>query len=140
MPLVTGTLSDIAPKSLAALNPEIIVTLSEPTTRAGRLFTTKPLVIVPEPSGYFAFEVASTSGMIPYAWYELTIRWISATGGFDHLRWRLRVPNDGGQIGHLLEAPAGADNIWIGAEPPPVDGPIWIKNDENPARVMRYRN
>ena len=142
MPLVTGTLSDIAPNPLAGLRPQIIIALSEPTTKNGRLFATAPIIIEPDPSGYFAIELASTSGMIPTsgAWYSLTIRWLSASGGFDHLRWKLRVPSEGGQIGHLLEAPAGADNIWISPNPPPVPGPVWIKNDENPALVMRDRS
>ena len=126
MPLVTGTLTDFGLQPLTGAQPELIFTPQEPATKNGRLLATRPIVVTPQPSGYFEVDLISTVGVVPATWYEVTIRWVDPASGFDHVRWRLTVPDGGGQIGTLLAAPAGPGTFYAGRERPPVDGKIWL--------------
>lgn len=135
MPLVTGTLTDFNLNPLTALQPELTFVPSGAATKNGRLFSARPISIRPEPSGYFSIDLASTDGTTPETWYVVIVRFLDGSGNADYLRWKLRVPNAGGQIGQLLEAPTNPGLVWFGPNPPPgtpVRGTGWIKTDDNP--------
>jgi len=140
MPLVTGTLTDFGLQPLTGAQPELIFTPQQASTKNGRLLATLPVRVTPQPSGYFEVDLISTVGLVPATWYELTILWLAPGGGFDHLRWRVNVPAEGGQIGTLLDAPTGQDVIWVGPTRPPTDGPVWFNTAANPAQIMRYQD
>jgi len=120
MPLVTGTLTDFGLKPLADQQPQLVFTPQEASTKNGRLLATAPVLVTPQPSGYFEVDLVATAGLVPETWYELTILWLTPGGGFDHPRWRITVPAAGGQIGTLLSAPAGSGAVFIGSSPPPM--------------------
>lgn len=135
MPTVTGTLTDFGTVPLSSsLAPRLIFVPSGAAAKNGRLFASRPIVVVPQPSGYFEVELFSTEGTTPPTWYEVTIQWLEEATNPDHLSWKLRVPAAGGQIGALLEAPAPSGAVWFGTEPPEVPSRYtgWVKTDALP--------
>ena len=138
MPLVTGTLSDFIRDPLAAaLSPQIVFVPSSAAAKNGLLFASRPIIVTPQPSGYFEVDLFSTEGTTPPTWYTVRIQWVESNGGYlgaDHLEWKLRVPADGGQIGALLDAPAPSGAVWFGPEPPssPSRYTGWVNTGLNP--------
>jgi hypothetical protein len=144
MPLVTGTLTDFITNPLAAgINPRIVFQPSGAAAKNGRLFASRPIIVAPQPSGYFEADLFSNEGTTPPTWYLVKIQWLDSDGGYvaaDNLEWKLRVPADGGQIGALLEAPSPTGAVWFGPTPPPVPSQYtgWINPEENPPIYRQY--
>ncbi|WIB16282.1 hypothetical protein DEJ34_03875 [Curtobacterium sp. MCPF17_050] len=143
MPAVTGTLRDFNIQSLAAFSPRIIFTPSGVAVSETRLYSTKPVVVVPNLGGDFEVFLQATEDVDPAVWYTIRIEWLDSDKGYvgvDLVEWKLFVPSDGGSIGDLLRVPASAVRVWVGLEPPayPSPGTLWLLM--NPDDVDDPRN
>jgi len=129
---VTGSLGDAGFLSLAAFSPRIILTLSEPTVSGSALMATRPIVVIPDPTGVFAFNTGATDTMAGDPYYKVRFEWLDIGGayiGADFPDWQLRIPSTGGSFGYLLELPANPAQTWVGpdAPPNPTPGRWWLK-------------
>lgn len=122
MAVVTGTLTDFGLQSLAGLSPRIIFTASDPTTLGGRLFSTKPIVVIPSSSGAFSVDLQPTEFIMPEVFYRIRVEWLDSDGGYvgvDFFDWPLYVPEAGGAIGDLALTDANPQLAWVGVDEPP---------------------
>jgi hypothetical protein len=135
MATVTGTLHDFGMGPLAAFSPKITFRPSGPGVTGAKLLATKPITVVPDESGYFTVELEPTDAIHPDRWYTIAIEWLDASieyiGKDILVDWKLRVPQAGGPIGQLVEAPSNPAQVWTGLTPPmlPTRGTWWLVVD-----------
>lgn len=143
MAVVTGTLSDFQLDALAPYSPQVVFTPSGVATSLSRLLATRPVTVVPDATGFFSVDLVPSTTLVPDAWYDVTIRWLEADGGYaatDHVGWRLDVPPAGGTISDLFRVNAGRADVWIGPTEP-VDaqptGSLWINTSVRPPALYK---
>lgn len=151
MPLVTGTVQDIAGMPLTGLNPIIRFTpAGVAASPGGRVFTSKKVDVEPTSTGTFSVDLATTYGLIPNdAHWKIAILFRNPDGydeghGYTQVGlpgWKLRVPPEGGAIGPMIDAPAPANSLWIGLTPPPEGRgyQYWIDLSTNPAQIKEWQ-
>jgi len=144
MPTVTGTLQDFNLQPLAGFRPELVFTASGAAVFRPRVFVTKPVVVSPTNLGAFTVELAATTLLRPDTWYTLAIRWLDPQGGYtttDFPEWKIRVPEEGGNLAELAEAEPTDRMTWVGPNPP--TGTLarylwWIDTSSNPPVLYEW--
>jgi hypothetical protein len=111
-----------------------------------RIFTARPVRITPNASGSFTVDLAATTLLRPDVWYELTIRWLDPLAGYtstDFPGWKIRVPEEGGNIADLVDANPTSYSSYIGADDPakfvqPGEATWWIDTSSNPPLLKEW--
>jgi hypothetical protein len=141
MAFITGALRDFGLDTLTPFSPRLVFMPSNPSTTKNIIFSTRPVVAVPNGSGNFTVELQDTESIQPAVVYRVRIEWLEAGDadgagyvGIDLIDWDLHVPASGGAIGDLIQAPANHTLVWVGVNPPPNPpsrGVWWLQVDPN---------
>ncbi len=136
MPIVKIRLNDFQRDPIPSdLAPRMVFTPSGPGFSTGaRVLVTKPRVLTyfSTETGYTELELGQTTNVSPDCWYDVRVEWLDAEGSFvyvDYLPWKLRVPEEGGEFGKLIDAqplPLHIFVVYDGVEPEAAGpGDIW---------------
>ncbi|PZE66886.1 hypothetical protein [Curtobacterium sp. MCBD17_021] len=145
MAAITGALRDFGLNNLTPLSPRLVFTASAPAVTRSGIFSTRPVVAIPNGSGNFTVELQETASIRPAIFYRIRIEWMEdgeGTAGYvgvDLLHWPLFVPPEGGAIGDLIQAPANSSAVWVGLLPPtdPTPGTWWLEMNPDDAADPR---
>ena len=137
MATIYGDLFDFGMQSLAPFRPILRFTPSGPGLKGRKLFAARPVEVEVSPSGAFAVLLEPTYGVVPEAWYTVSIEYLNPGGrytSYDILGYRLRVPAPGGTIGDLPDIPLSPDTVLVSLDPPPPGYTGWYLNAPGPGR------
>ena len=137
MATIYGDLFDFGMQSLAPFRPILRFTPSGPGLKGSKLFAARPVEVEVSPSGAFAVLLEPTYGVVPEAWYTVSIEYLNPGGrytSYDILGYRLRVPAPGGTIGDLPDIPLSPDTVLVSLDPPPPGYTGWYLNAPGPGR------
>lgn len=135
MALVSGQLSDFGLQSLAAMSPTVIFSPSGSGTLGSRLFSSTPIRVTPAADGTFTVDLQPTDGVVPAAWYTVSIEHLNDGGRYTHydvLGYKLFVPISGGELGDLPDAPLSPATVLVSLDPPPAGYVGWYLNAAGP--------
>ncbi|MGO4143813.1 hypothetical protein AB4Y77_01900 [Paenarthrobacter sp. YAF11_1] len=136
---VTGTLWDVGLGHLAGKSPVLYFTLNAPNRKAGALFATEPVKVIPASNGTFTVNLAPNTDMHDTAWYTVRVRWVNSadpkTFSYqDFPEWTLQVPTAGGSFSDLVSRPpTNSRMVYVSLAPPDNPRPfsLWLKDDPN---------
>jgi hypothetical protein len=136
MALVTGSLKDFALAPMSDRTPQITFSPSAPAAKDGLLLATRPVSVYPTGSGSFSVDLQPTDELMPVTWYTVRISWLESEGGYvavDFVDWKLFVPQEGGAIGDLIDAPVNPALVYISLTPPTnaLPGTWWLESNPN---------
>ncbi len=83
--------------------------------------------VEPDSEGFVSVELVPTVNVRPEVWYTVRFEWFAhhplqdewISKGWSEVAGRLRVPDEGGTLGDLLEAAAPPGSVMWGYGPPP---------------------
>lgn len=142
MPLVQGSMLDVAGESMASHVAEIVFRLNGPNVTAagsgaGQVYPTKEIRRFIDAAGLFSQNLVATSGMHFNAWYDIGLVWNGSKEPFWDFGLKIQVPAGGPHnIADLIVAgvpgqSAAANQllVWVGetAPPSPGKGQWWFK-------------
>lgn len=122
MAVVTFTLTDFGLETLAGKSPRVIFTPSSAGVKGAQLFPSTPIVVIPAADGSGTVTLVPTDGVVPEAWYTVSIEHLQPGGQYSHydvLGFRLYVPEVGGAIGSLPGTPLSPQNVLVSLDSPP---------------------
>jgi hypothetical protein len=129
MALVTGSLKDFSLAPMSDRTPQITFSPSAPAAKDGLLLATPPVSVYPTGSGSFSVDLQPTDELMAVTWYTVRISWLESGGGyvaFDFPDWKLFVPQEGGAIGDLIDAPINPALVYTSLTPPTGKMPLGI--------------
>lgn len=125
MAKVTGFLGDYELSHLIGKHPTLVFAPSGPAVGNAGVFAPERATVVPVgATGYFEANLQPTDTLRPAIYYTVSIQW--GRGRRALLPWKLSVPSAGGLLADLLRVPAQASQVWIGVDPPPTPGGLWL--------------
>ncbi|WP_309129487.1 hypothetical protein [Microbacterium sp.] len=137
MATIWGTLSDFGLEALTPFKPVLKFLPSGPGVKGNRLFSSRPVEAPVNATGAFSVLLEPTDGVIPKAWYTVSIEYLNPGGeytSYDLLNYRLLVPAPGGAIGELPDTPLSADTVLVSLAPPPPGYKGWYLNAPGPGQ------
>ncbi|MFJ4168395.1 hypothetical protein ACIPY3_02680 [Paenarthrobacter sp. NPDC089714] len=152
---VIGTLWDAGLGHLSGKSPVLYFTLNAPNAKAGGLYTTEPVKVVPAADGSFTAPLASNTDMQDESWYTLRVRWVNSSdpktySESDYPDWQLEVPTTGGAFSNLFgRPPRNRRMVYVSLTPPekPLKHTLWLKQDPtdpnnplNTGELYEWRN
>lgn len=121
MAVVTFKLNSMGLVTMSPLAPTVDYLPSGPAVFGPYMFASKPIRATLDPDGEtFTANLAPSDITSPPVWYTLRITWLDAAGNFttmDTPGWKIQVPDDGGDLSDLVDAPLASPFWWVTTAP-----------------------
>lgn len=129
MAVVTFTLTDFGLQSLSDRSPRVIFTPSGAGVKGTRLFPSTPIVVIPDSAGAGSATLEATDGVVPAAWYTVSIEHLQPGGEYTHfdvLNLRLYIPEGyNGPLAQLPGTPLSPNTVLVSLDAPPAGYKGW---------------